>query len=78
MTPGHPDNFNVIWPETATTALSTDASGTTGFGSVLEVPLQARREAGGYWIDFEMQDMIALKELKAAKIGLEENVELLD
>ena len=77
MTPGHPDNFNVIWPETATTALSTDASGTTGFGSVLEVPLQARREAGGYWMDFEMQDMIALKELKAAKIGLEENVELL-
>ena len=33
------------------------------------------RESGGFWESWEQQDIIALKELKAVKKGLEQNVD---
>ena len=61
----------------SSTALTTDTSGSSGFGSVLEVPQQATRESGGFWESWEQQDIIALKELKAATKGMEQNVDQL-
>jgi len=51
----------------------TDASGRTGFGSVLDVPLEARRVHGSFWSSEEMQQIICVKELKAVKLDLIEH-----
>jgi len=51
----------------------TDASGRTGFGSVLDVPLEARRVHGSFWSSEEMQQIICVKEVKAVKLGLIEH-----
>jgi len=48
----------------------TDASGRTGFGSVLDVPLEARRVHGSFWSTEEIQQIICVKELKVIKLGL--------
>ena len=49
ITVNHPCNGRPIWLPEPSTALTTDASGSSGFGSVLEVPQQATRESGGFW-----------------------------
>jgi hypothetical protein len=72
MSTSHPDNMHILWPDVPTTALTTDAS-----GSILEVPLEARRESGGFWMPWERQQIIALKELKAVQHGLHENLPLI-
>ena len=77
MSTSHPDNMQILWPEVPTTALTTDASGSTGFGRILEVSLEARRESGGFWMPWERQQIIALKELKAVQHGLQENLALI-
>ena len=51
----------------------TDASGRTGFSSVLDVPLEARRVHGSFWSSEEMQQIICIKELQAVKLGLIEH-----
>jgi hypothetical protein len=72
MSTSHSDNMHILWPDVPTTALTTDAS-----GSILEVPLEARRESGGFWMPWERQQIIALKELKAVQHGLHENLPLI-
>jgi hypothetical protein len=69
----HPGNGALIWPPLPTRAMYTDASGRTGFGSVLDVPLEARRVHGSFWSSEEMQQIICVKELKAVKLGLIEH-----
>jgi hypothetical protein len=59
------------------TALYTDASGTTGWGSVLEPSHEATRSSAGWWASQELLEMIALTELKACRHGLHQNVEAL-
>jgi len=53
--------------------MCTDAPGRTGFGSVLNVPLEARRVHRSFWSSEEMQQIISVKELKAVKLGLIEH-----
>ena len=72
-----PENLQELWPDQASTALYTDASGTTGWGSVLEPPHEATRSSAGWWASQELLEMIALKELKACRYGLLQNVEAL-
>ena len=55
----------------------TDASGHTGFGSVLDIPLEARRVHRSFWLSEEMQQIICVKKLKAVKIGLIEHATVL-
>ena len=69
----HPGNGKLIWPPPPTRAMYTDASGRTGFGSVLDVPNEARRTHGSFWTSDELQDIICVKELKAVKLGLLEH-----
>jgi hypothetical protein len=72
-----PENLQELWPDQPSTALYTDASGTTGWGSVLEPPHEATRSSAGWWASQELLEMIALKELKACRHGLHQNVEAL-
>jgi hypothetical protein len=72
-----PENLQELWPDQPSTALYTDASGTTGWGSVLEPPHEATRSSAGWWASQEVLEMIALKELKACRHGLHQNVEAL-
>jgi hypothetical protein len=72
-----PENLQELWPDQPSTALYTDASGTTGWGSVLEPPLEVTRSSSGWWSSQEVLEMIALKELKACRHGLHRNVEAL-
>ena len=72
-----PENLQELWPDQPSTALYTDASGTTGWGSVLEPPHEATRSSAGWWVSQEVLEMIALKELKACRHGLHQNVETL-
>ncbi len=72
-----PENLQELWPDQPSTALYTDTSGTTGWGSVLEPPLEATRSSTGWWSSQEVLEMIALKELKACRHGLHQNVETL-
>jgi len=66
----HPGNGALIWPPLPTRAMYTDASGRTGFRSVLDVPLEARRVHGSFLSTEEMQQIICVKERKAVKLGL--------
>ena len=72
-----PENLQELWPDPVSTALYTDASGTTGWGSVLQPPHEATRSSAGWWASQEVLEMIALKELKACRHGLHQNVEAL-
>jgi len=53
----------------------TDASGRTGFSSVVDVPLKtwARRVYGSFWSSEEMEQIICVKEIKAVKLVLIEH-----
>ena len=70
-----PENLQELWPDQPSTALYTDASGTTGWGSVLEPPHEATRSSAGWWASQEVLEMIALKELKAVRHGLHQNLD---
>jgi hypothetical protein len=73
-----PENLQKLWPDQPSTALYTDASGTTGWGSVLEPPNETTRSSAGWWASQEVLEMIALtEELKAYRHGLHQNVEAL-
>jgi len=50
----HLGNGTLICPSLPTCAMYTDASGRTGFGSVLDVPLEARRVQESFWSSEEM------------------------
>jgi hypothetical protein len=75
--PRAPENLQELWPDQPSAALYTDASGTTGWGSVLEPSHEATRSSAGWWASQELLEMIALKELKALRHGLHQNVETL-
>jgi hypothetical protein len=70
-----PENLQELWPDQPSTALYTDASGTTGWGSVLEPPHEATRSSAGWWTSQEVLEMIVLKELKAVRHGLHQNLD---
>jgi hypothetical protein len=70
-----PENLQELWPDQPSTVLYTDASGTTGWGSVLEPPHEATRSRAGWWVSQEVLEMMVLKELKACRHGLHQNVE---
>jgi hypothetical protein len=70
-----PENLQEIWPDQPSTAIYTDASGTTGWGSVLEPSHEATRSSDGWWASQEVLEMIALKELKAVRHGLHQLIE---
>jgi hypothetical protein len=72
-----PENLQKLWPGQPSTSLFTDASGTTGWGSVLEPTHEATRSSAGWWASQELLEMIALKELKACRHGQHQNVEAL-
>ena len=72
-----PANGSLLWPPSASISMWTDASGSTGFGSVIEVPHQARRTHGGFWRAEDIPIPICVKELKAVKLGLLEHADLL-
>jgi hypothetical protein len=72
-----PSNGRLLWPPKPTTSMYTDASGTTGFGSVLEIPKQALRVHGSFWKAEEIPIPICVKELKALKLGLLEHSDAL-
>ncbi len=72
-----PENLQELCPDPASTALYTDASGTTVWGSVLQSPHEATRSSAGWWASEEVLEMIGLKELKACRHGLHQNVEAL-
>jgi hypothetical protein len=44
----HPENLQELWPDQPSTALYTDASGTTGWGSVLQLSHEATRSSAGW------------------------------
>jgi hypothetical protein len=73
----NPENLQELWTDQPSTTLYTDASGTTGWGSVLEPPLEATRSSAGWWASQEVLEMITLKELKTCLHGLHQNVEAL-
>jgi hypothetical protein len=64
-------------PDQPSTALYTDASGTTSWGSVLKPPLEATRSSAGWWASQEVLEKIALKELMTFRHGLHQNVDAL-
>ena len=70
-------NGALLWPPVASVSMWTDASGSTGFGSVLEVPAQARRTHGSFWRKEDIPLPICVKELKAVKFGLLEHADVL-
>jgi hypothetical protein len=72
-----PENLQELWSDQPSTALYTDALVTTGWGSVLEPSHEATRSSTGWWSSQEVLQMIALKELKACRHGLYQNVETL-
>jgi hypothetical protein len=72
-----PEYLQELWPGQPSTALYTDASGTTGWGSVFEPPNEGTRSSAGWWASQEVVETIALKELKACRHGLHQNVEAL-
>ena len=72
-----PANGCLFWPPAASVSMWTDASGSTGFGSVLEVPSQARRTHGSFWRKEDIPLPICVKELKAVKLGLIEHADAL-
>ena len=49
-----PENLQELWPDPASTALYTDASGTTGWGSVMQPPHEATRSSTGWWVSEEV------------------------
>ncbi len=55
----------------------TDASGSTGFGSVLEVPVQARHTHRSFWSKEDIPLPICVKVIKAVKFGLIEHADAL-
>jgi hypothetical protein len=73
----NPENLQELWPDQPSTALYTDASGTTDWGSVLEPPLEATRSSAAWWASQEVLEMIAVKELKTCRHDLHQNVEAL-
>ena len=73
----YPANGSLLWLPVASVSMWTDASGRTGFGSVLEVPHQARRTHGAFWRSEDIPIPICVKELKAVKFGLLEHADLL-
>ncbi len=72
-----PENLQELWPDQPSTVLYTDASGTTGWDSVLEPHNEATRLSVGRWSSQEVLEMIALKELKVCHHDLHQNVETL-
>ena len=70
-----PENLQQLWPDQPSTALYTDASGTTGWGSVLEPSHEATRSSAGWWVSQEVLEMISLKELKPVRHGLHQNLD---
>ena len=70
-----PANGCLLWPPSASISMWTDASGSTGFGSVLEVPAQACRTHGSFWRQEDIPLPICVKELKAVKFGLIEHAD---
>lgn len=77
MSMDSPANGALLWPPPASVSMWTDASGRTGFGSVLEVPHQARRTHGAFWRAEDIPIPICVKELKAVKFGLIEHADVL-
>ena len=73
----HPANGSILWPPAPTVGMYTDASGKTGFGSVLDIPSQARRVHGSFWNEKDIPIPICVKELKALKFGLVEHSQAL-
>ena len=72
-----PENLQELWSDPVSTALYTDTSDTTGWGSVLQSPHETTRSSAGWWTSQEVLEMIALKELKACRHSLHQNVEAL-
>jgi hypothetical protein len=72
-----PENLQELWSDQPSTVLYTDTSGTTGWGSVLEPSHEATRSSAGWWASQEVLEMITLKELKACRHDLHQNVEAL-
>jgi hypothetical protein len=72
-----PENLQELWPDQPSTVLYTDVSGTTGWGSVLELPLETTRSSAGWWVSQEVLEMIDLKELKVCHHDFHQNVETL-
>lgn len=70
-------NGSLLWPPKASVSMWTDASGNTGFGSVLQIPSQARRTHGSFWRKEDIPLPICVKELKAVKFGLIEHSDVL-
>ena len=72
-----PENLQELWSDQVSTALYTDASGTTDWDSVLQPPHEDTRSSAGWWSSQEVLEMITLKELKVCRHGLHQNVEAL-
>ena len=70
-----PQNLQELWSDQASTVIYTDTSDTTGWGSVLQPPHEATRSSAGCLASQEVLEMIVLKELKACRHGLYQNVE---
>jgi hypothetical protein len=70
-----PENLQDLWQDQSSTVLYTDASGTTGWGSVLESPHEATRSSADWWASQEVSEMIALRELKTVRHGLHQNLD---
>ena len=73
----HPGNGKLIWQSAPNRAMYTDASGRMGFGSVLDVPNEAKRTHDSFWASDELEEIICVKELKAVKLGLLEHAQAL-
>jgi hypothetical protein len=73
----HPGNGKPIWPDPPTISMYTDASGRTGFGSVLALHKEAYRVHGTFWQPQDLLDIICVKEMKAVKFGLLEHKDAL-
>jgi hypothetical protein len=69
------ESLQELWPDQPSTVLYTDASGTTGWGSVLEPPHEATRSSAAWWVSKKVLEMITLKELKVARHGLHQNLD---
>jgi len=72
-----PGNGKLIWLPAPTRAMYTDESGRMGFGSILDVPNEARRTHGSFWTSDELEEIICVKKLKAVKLGLLEHAQAL-
>jgi hypothetical protein len=72
-----PENLQELWTESASIVLYTDASGRTGWGSVLEPSHDVRISSARWWSSQEVLEIIASKELKACRHDLHQNVDAL-